>query len=219
MKPYLIAHFRPRGQALLEMTVMLVGIIAVLLGVIYIGGLTVADNRLLLSARFNAEKAAREPDSAILDTDHELRGWNYTTFEVSPRKKITVPFLAGDRLSVSADTGTLNSVSGAFRNAHSSESDLYRYSWHSPRDFDSRLDSDFTQTSGNALNAAALVRGTNSLPDPIAGFDRGGHDNASFAMRNAFQAWFGVRITEDMLNNIPSNQVYMPHIPYSENRP
>ena len=61
--------------------------------------------------------------------------------------------------------------------------------------------------------------GGDSLRDPISGFDRGERDNASFAMRNAFQAWFGVRITGEMLSNIPSNQVYMPHIPYSESQP
>ena len=219
MKPHFPRCPRPRGQALLEMTVMLVGIVAILLGVVYVGGLTVANNRLLLSAKFNAEKAARQPDSVVQQSDGELRGWSYTTLEVSSRKKITIPFLADDRLSSSTDVSTLSSVSSGFRNATPSESDFYSYSWHSPRDFDRRLNGDFADTAGNALNAAALVRGTDSLRDPISGFDRGERDNASFAMRNAFQAWFGVRITGEMLGNIPSNQVYMPHIPYSESQP
>ena len=69
MKPHFPRCPRPRGQALLEMTVMLVGIVAILLGVVYVGGLTVANNRLLLSAKINAEKAARQPDSAVKQSD------------------------------------------------------------------------------------------------------------------------------------------------------
>ena len=91
MKPHFPRCPRPRGQALLEMTVMLVGIVAILLGVVYVGGLTVANNRLLLSAKFNAEKAARQPDSVGAGADAQVQPGS----RIPPYSRATASFAAG----------------------------------------------------------------------------------------------------------------------------
>ncbi len=215
MKRNFFFNTPPRGQALLEMTVMLVAIVAILLGVIYIGGLTIANNQLLLSAKLNAEKASRLSGASSESGSNELLGWNYTTLELSPNETLTIPFLADDRLSASG-ASTLSTVSSAFRDSLPSEADLYDYSWHSPRDFDRSLGSDFTDWVDTGLGAASLVGGTDSVKDPVSGFDRGSAGDTSSSMRSAFRSWFGITISDKMLNDIPSNQVYMPRVNTSE---
>ena len=199
------------GQAMLELTAMLVGLIAMMLGVIFIAGLALADNRTLLSAKVAAERGARvgiEPRTALT----EVSGWHYTRTDVGPDSDLVTPFSAADytvrsRLGSSVD----NVQSAASGEIHSSENADYAYRWMSPRTFDTRFESDFTGSLSNAYNAADLVQGTgNSAIDPVSNFDSGYQENASGAMRNAFHEWFGIRINDTLLYTSPANQVYMP---------
>ena len=56
MKKQRLQRRMESGQAMLELTAMLVGLIAMMLGVIFVAGLALADNRTLLSAKVGAER-------------------------------------------------------------------------------------------------------------------------------------------------------------------
>ena len=199
------------GQAMLELTAMLVGLIAMTLGIMFVAGLSLADNRTLLSAKASAERGARngaEPRTG----QTELAGWYYTRTDAGADTNLVTPFSAHDytvrsRLGSSVD-GVLPAATS---DAYSSDNAAYTYSWMSPRSFDSGLDNDFTGELSNAFDAAVLVQGSGSSAiDPVSNFDAGYKENTSGAMRNAFHEWFGVRIRENQLLSSPANQVYMP---------
>ena len=199
------------GQAMLELTAMLVGLIAMMLGIIFVAGLALADNRTLLSAKVAAERGARtgvEPRTSLT----EVSGWHYTRTDVGADSDLITPFSAADytvRSRLGSSLGDVQSaVSGEI---HTSSDATYSYRWQSPRSFDTRLNSDFTGSLSNSYNAAVLVQGTGSSAiDPVSNFDAGYEGNASGAMRNAFHEWFGIRISDTLLYTSPAKQVYMP---------
>ena len=190
------------GQAMLELTAMLVGLIAMMLGVIFVAGLALADNRTLLSAKVGAERGARSESAS--GSEEESAG------EGDDRRD--TPFSAHDYTIRSRPGSSVDEVQSAtWSSTWSSENAVYSYRWMSPRSFDSSLNSDFTGTQTNAYDAAVLVQGTGSSAiDPVSNFDSGYQENVSGAMRNAFHEWFGIRINDTLLYTSPANQVYMP---------
>ena len=92
MKKQRLQRRMESGQAMLELTAMLVGLIAMMLGVIFVAGLALADNRTLLSAKVAAEQGARtgiEPRTASM----ELSGWYYTRTDVGADTGLRHDFL------------------------------------------------------------------------------------------------------------------------------
>ena len=211
MKKQRLQRRMESGQAMLELTAMLVGLIAMMLGVIFVAGLALADNRTLLSAKVGAERGARsgvEPRSAVT----ELSGWYYTRTDLGEDSDLITPFSAHDYTIRSRPGSSVDEVQSAtWSSTWSSENAVYSYRWMSPRSFDSSLNSDFTGTQTNAYDAAVLVQGIGSSAiDPVSNFDSGYQENVSGAMRNAFHEWFGIRINDTLLYTSPANQVYMP---------
>ncbi|MDR0931591.1 MAG: hypothetical protein LBM70_01040 [Victivallales bacterium] len=199
------------GQAMLELTAMLVGLIAMTLGIIFVAGLSLADNKTLLSAKSGAEMAAHNdagPKAGLV----ELSGWSYSGADSSLGEKIVIPFSAHDYSVRNRLGSSLDGVDAVFESVSYSSSDAnYLYRWYSPRSFDTNLDGDFSGDLTNAFDAAKLIQASGSYAiDPVSNFDAGYKTNAREPMRNAFHEWFGIRIRENRLLNSPANQVYIP---------
>lgn len=202
---------RESGQAMIELTAMLVGLIAMMLGVIFVAGLALADNRTLLSAKVAAERGARTSGESRMAVT-ELSGWYYTRSDVGADSNLITPFSAADYTVRSRRGSSIGNVDYSLKSSlYSAVNADYPYEWMSPRLFESKLDSDFTVSLSNAYNAAQLVQGTGSSAiDPVSNFDSGYKENVSGAMRNAFHEWFGIRISDTLFYTSPANQVYMP---------
>lgn len=202
-------HTGESGQATIELAVMLMAVTALLLGIVILSGVMVADNRQLLQAKLAAELNAQDSSSPSWNSEKELGVWSYGGYSVDGRRYTTIPFSAQDQLG-RADAAAIDAAAGQFSAAAYSRQDGYAYRWKRPASFHNSFDNDFTADPGNALEAADLISGRGSVPDPVSGFDRGRRDNASSAMRAAFRVWFGSRITDDFLSSKITNQVYMP---------
>ncbi len=202
------------GQAIFELAIMLVGLVALILGIIYVCGLTLTNNRLLLESKRQAEVNARlsgaEPENNTLN---EYGNWRYGRYSVTANRRAEIPFLAGDRL-FAATGNSIDAVPGNFQSdSDSALNREYPYYWLSPRKLDlDRFDSDFATEGGNALDAADLVGSRATTNDPTGGWE-GSDSRKRQQLREAFRQWFGVGITSRMLDDIPSNQVYMPRTP------
>ena len=85
------------GQAFIELTVMLIGITAMILGVIIIFGIENSSNTVLLDARFEAHKAARQSEMPL--REEEIDTWQESTLELAENRISPNP-------SVSSSTNT-----------------------------------------------------------------------------------------------------------------
>ncbi len=198
------------GQAVTELTVMLVALVAVILGVVFVSGLAVTNNKILLEAKRNAEYAARLTEAEPQLTALEHSGWSYGSFAYSGNQTVSIPFSALDR-PVRTESNSLQNAALELRTAEYSESPRYQYAWKAPRDFNAQeFSADASATLGNALDAAALTAGKSSETEPVAGFDKGYRDRAAADMRNAFFHWFGIKIDKNDLRKNLTNTVYMP---------
>ena len=78
-------------------------------------------------------------------------------------------------------------------------------------EFNTAWQSDFTDELGSAAFSAKLVRGrAGSRNLSFDDFIDGRRDQAKSAMRNAYLAWFGIRISEADIQDSRANQVYLP---------
>lgn len=198
------------GQAIVELTIMLVALVAIILGVIFTAGLAITDNKVLLEAKRNAERAARFFQTEPQPGAWEYSRWEYGSYSFSATSKASIPFSALDR-QVRTDINSIQNASWEFRTPIYSEATRYHYEWMAPGNFDSdAFRADATAAFGNALNAATLVGATSTSNQPAAGFETGYADGAAAAMRNAMFTWFGVKIDADTVRLNPTNTVYMP---------
>ena len=210
------------GQAMLELTAILVGLVAMTLGLIFVAGLSLADNRTLLTAKANSEWNARNNGTAQT-TEAEMSGWSYGTTTVGGQS-ITVPFSSLDTPAwVTTSSQLDDTATGLESGSYSNGS--YPYRWTSPSVFRSAWQSDFSSALSNGFNAAGLVKGTASAAaiSPMFGFDESGlwssggyTDDSSTrqktrkAARSTFHRWFGIKISDNQLAESAANQVYMP---------
>ena len=72
---------------MVELTVMLLALAAMMLGIIVLGGIEITGNKLLLSARHNAQKTAVEQRGSSSSTvsGPEYLSWNYTTLDLKKK--------------------------------------------------------------------------------------------------------------------------------------
>lgn len=71
------------GQAMMELTIMLLILSGMMLAVIMLSGIEITSNNILLSARNNAQKAARDSYSENAIKDNEISDWQYTTLNLT----------------------------------------------------------------------------------------------------------------------------------------
>ena len=198
------------GQATVELAVMLVGLVAIILGVVFLSALCMNSNKALLLAKRDAEQAARLDGDQPLDNLREISTWSYGSFRYSATERSSIPFTAAD----SPRYSTVSAISPAesqFRTDGASRNEIYTYSWKSPVEFNTAWQSDFTDELGSAAFSAKLVRGrAGSRNLSFDDFIDGRRDQAKSAMRNAYLAWFGIRISEADIQDSRANQVYLP---------
>lgn len=70
------------GQAMMELTVMLLAISAMIIAMIILSGVQLSSNSFLLDARFEAMKNARSETASNI-SGNEYRSWNYATLDLS----------------------------------------------------------------------------------------------------------------------------------------
>lgn len=67
----------------MELTIMLLILTAMMLAVIMLSGLELTSNRILLSARTNAQELSQEPSSPTVNRDDELRSWHSSILDLT----------------------------------------------------------------------------------------------------------------------------------------
>lgn len=71
------------GQAIMELTIMLVILSGMILAVVMISGIEISNNTMLLSARNNAQIAARSTDPRSSEKESEYGNWKYTELDLT----------------------------------------------------------------------------------------------------------------------------------------
>lgn len=202
---------KQQGQATVELMVMIVGLVAMILGVMFICGLTLGSNQRLLNAKGTAELKARYDlaDGDLLESPQEVLSWNHGVLDLG-NKKYRIPFSPSSSPVYTANN-SLDHISGYFSNSQDSAGTTYSFRWNAPNTYSANFMPDFTTETTNAFNAAQLVAASSSSSGPtLNDFLEGSQKNAADAMRKTFYYWFGVRVDEEMLNSDPTNRVYMP---------
>ena len=199
-----------KGQAIAELLVMLVALTMIVLGLIYVGGITLNSNRLLLDARNQAQQLSR---SAATDdaNGREIAGWVYgSSLQLNDSK--TIPFSANDRI-VYESNGLLGSAGDDL--AGQSHSDNTDFVWTNlNRKVHSGFDGDFSTIAETARSAAGLVSAIGDTQSAVYNnLDNGKKNPASGrTMRKTFWEWFGVKLDSDTLRLLPANRVYLPSL-------
>ena len=189
------------GQAVIELTIMLVALTAVLLGVLFVCSITTDNNTRLLRSKFEAERAARDPDADLISHTREFKTWSGTN-------RYGIPF-GLDYRSHFTDANTVAGLSGHIHTAGDSANPLY--AWETPGDH--QLNFSLENNTVNALDAAQLV----SKKDVRRGlglddFLDGDKDEAAGSLRQLARKWLGISVSESDIANNPSNRVYMPRL-------
>ena len=211
---------RESGQATLELVTLLIGFIAVFLGLIFICSLADSDINILLDARNNAElRAAAENPTASAGAEfatssngvHDIYN-DSTVMTFSPQDLPN--YTAGNTISnfPSAFTDRSYSVPSSGSNIRDQHAKLE--AWKNFNAVDSNVfRNDFASglSMQNALEAAQLVSGTSDGKNQLS-LINSSHQKPGTAqrLRNTFFTWFGVRVSDNALKNVPGNRVYMP---------
>ena len=226
-----------RGQATFEFVAMLIGFVALILGIIFVTGISLSSNKMLISARNNAEKLSRYSDYEVGAKGSEYGSWTREKINLyNDNSSIEIPFSLADRVtykgenSISNTLDTLNnpqySVDKSLdpNNPNSVSTKYYQYkNWVGPDRFSSSLNNNFFNTTinSNARDAARLIKGEHNNDIPlVAIIDSQDQQNASFnkssnaaqALYDAFEKLVGVRLNKKKIENSITNRVYMPII-------
>lgn len=198
---------------------------------------------MLLSARKNAQFKALNADSISAEQDSEIGDWRYTNLDLGLSRSrnerlmntnrkvykleargrvIQIPFSYQARKNGNSDVFTLDNVSGRLNSRYDSNSGILLqegYSWRKLNDFDPALKHDFSDDvrSGNAFNAANMVRGYGSLGSTSATINNkdqsegeASAENAAEIMYRSFNDIFGVNLNNIKMREHPTNTVYLP---------
>lgn len=223
------------GQATMEFVSMLIGLIALILGIIFVSGLSLSSNKMLMSARNNAEKLSRYSSFNVGARGSEYGSWTRPKIDLyNDNNALSIPFSLSDKVSHIGDNSITNSFDALDNSQFSVDrsidpndknsvsTKLYQYNhWIGPNKFNNALNNDFfnTATTSNARDAARLVQGKHdnniALVDILSSHDQ---QNASFnkssnaaqALYDTFENLVGVRLNKKKLDNSITNRVYMP---------
>ena len=191
-----------RGQAIVEMCAGIIGIMAVVIGLVFICGLSIANVQTLFSAKINAEKSSRNP-TVSGGAGQNIDSWNYGND--------AIPFSADDKsvpLNTSADSGYYSNLLNDTNLSESNDESSAKYQKYIfssdnyikiPKVVNSNFTVDFPDLY---VNAANLVVSEGSLNNNTAAQVEG--------LSALFNNLFGTRIQDIDLNKI--NRVYMPVI-------
>lgn len=177
------------GQAMMELTIMLLVLAGMILAVVMISGIEISSNNMLLSARHNAQKNARSTTPTHSQQNSEISNWSYfkldltgkgfggsqtlirsnkRNYRIRTRDNILqIPFSYQSNMSANGNVNTMDGVYSKMTSAAYSKWELLKlgdqYSkWKNLQDFDPAFQNDFAESihDGNAFNSAHLVEGT-----------------------------------------------------------
>ena len=201
-----------KGQATIELILILLPISACILGILFIGGITVSNNERFLASKFEAEKKAQKGDTADIEYkpmeffhwsgDGSLHSYLKKTFGI--QGKLNLPF----GLDYSSNASTLNTLQDVeYRLKNSADSKKsHLYYWEETGDYDIKYSSSTQAAWNNAFNAAQLVSGHRSQSYN----DKDLNDFTDKATRKAAQSWLGITVSNSDIRQNRSNHVYMP---------
>ena len=220
------------GQATMELAVLLIAFTAMILGIIFVGGLGIARNEALLEAKAAAEVSSRTAAASVQTGGNEYLGWSYTSLDLYGDGSSSIPFTAGDVVQ----RGGINSLGVATDELHRADRSVpvdiyvddvlytYDYVFMDLEALNSSLfDHDFvTALRGgtNAFDAAALDFAAPGSRPPVALLDsrdqQGAKNSAVDAyskMFESFTGWFGVSFDSFSITDDVSGRVAMPRSP------
>ena len=226
------------GQATMEFVAILIGFVALMLGIIFVSGLSLSSNKMLMSARNNAERLARHSNYDAAAQGLEYLNWTKTKVKLYDNKSIDIPFGLNDEITRKDYNSIFDSKDALTNSLYSGDESLeikkelkstkyYDYKdWVGPNKFsplsnNTVLNNDFFDavTTSNALEAARLIQGEhdndialistiNSKHQQDASFNKS--SNAAQALYDTFEKLVGVRLSKKKLDNSRTNRVYMP---------
>lgn len=208
------------GQAITELVVLLIGFVAVFLGLLFVCGLADGDINIFLTARNQAELAAAgSPPAAV-------SGAEFGSPVNDPVKIYSVgePLVFSPRdIPSRRASNSLDGFPGAFTdesvsapggtdNDYLLQAKMKR--WKSLKNAESgAFSSDYVTdlTLMNSLDAADLVSGRASgVAENTLLSNSAQKAGTADALHRTFLSWFGVRFSGSALVNAPGNRVYMP---------
>lgn len=227
-----------KGQATLELILMMLAMTACMMGVLFVGAITVSNNNRLLESKFEAEKKSRLADLADLTDGSEYVGWDESYRKrqfvqdglIDPvikenkairrdlagrkqrEKALHLPFGLDYTPQRDPVKNTVQDVGNKLMNPAYSrfQSDYYwETQFLTPQPI-------LTDTD-NAFKAAHLVS-SHSTSEQIAtgkflrGADPRNYAHVERSMRETAHKWLGFKVSDSDIERNPSNRVYMPII-------
>lgn len=184
------------GQATTEMTIMLLGFVMLMLGLIFVFSLGIFNTKVLMNAKYRADTIANGDNAAnAAGAGRELRGWEYKNGIPFTLKDEPVYF-SGTEME---DAYTLMDV------PHHSEAKNYTYEWMKLSGFpQGKLTHDYKDLHPSTISAAGLIaaEGTDESALPLV--------NRLPELFSAAGKVLRVKISKDALIENNSNRVYMP---------
>ena len=175
------------GQAMMELTIMLLILAGMILAVVMISGIEMSSNTMLLSARHNAQSNARSTTPTHSQKNSEIGNWTYFQLDLtgngfggsqtlirsnnknyrlrSSNKILQIPFSYQSNASANGIAFSMDGVYNKMTSANYSKWDLtlgdQYIRWKNLQNFDPAFQNDFAESihDGNAFNAAHLVEG------------------------------------------------------------
>lgn len=215
MKQY---EFRQSGQAIVEMCISIVAIMAVFLGLIFLGGLGISNIQTLLRSKSNVENYSRSANPAGNGGDN-IYAWDYGGDQ---RKGDGLAFTIDDQIINNSGAG-LNGVPladearslflGQLENQEYSESlSGAKHIFTPVSELGSYVQGNYSQNMPQLfLDSANLTSSTAAANSPIYTLNtRQFSAEEVRRMKDTFARLFGVKPDSIDLQNMRSNAVYMP---------
>lgn len=188
----------------MELAIILIAFTTMLLGLIFTFGLEIANNKMLLDAKFSTEMYAASEGDKALAGGSEIKSWSYSKVNGAQ-----IPFLLSDE-KVGSASSTVDESYESMKQRADSRTTKYNFTWTSPRDFnESTVSSDFVNDPfSDAFSAAELVSRTadTDTVNPLLARDQGNLD----VLTEAFRRWFGISLNKNTLEKNITNRVYLP---------
>ena len=205
--------YNEKGQATLELMLMMLALTTCMLGVLFIGAITVSNNERLMESKFEAEKKSRTVNHSDVENDLEFSRWQGSTLVQSYLKKLfgiqdnlDLPF-GLDYSANRTSANTLEKLTFSVNNPGDSRTQSH-YFWEESNQYNNRFTSSMLTVTDNAFNAAQLV----SSHSYDAYKDKDLSDFTDAHTRKAAKSWLGITVSNSDIRRNPSNKVFMPWI-------
>jgi hypothetical protein len=203
------------GQAIVEMCIGIIAIMAIFLGVIFISGLSISNVKIYLEAKNNAEYFSRS-GTGVSGAGSAIYTWDYGDYTIGDSTIQNLPFTANDQIvSVS-----LNNADSVFNDQITNSSYSYSevdgsYIYLPISSLPPEVRNNFT---GNLdllfLMAADLVSSSSSSNESFytLNSDIIGNRREIEQLKLNFGNLINIQIDEIDLQQMEANKVYMPNL-------